>query len=283
MSAPLSSRLLFLPRELPKYIASAYKTKFEAQEKKENIIIRLSLKVYRFFLLIKELLIAILRPTSRNEIRSNIKRLKTDFDRVNERLKKDTSQKDLCVYFVGSHDNPSGAILGNHLYYYHHYKIKEFEKHYSVAAKVIQNSKEIFAFLNHLKAKYPNRKIKVVDIVSHGSPSCLFLGSSKYRINDVKYNQFNACDKDADIILDACSTAKGAHNLAETIARENPQKNVFGCSSGLFFSKPLINKITKKVENVIHGFALLKAYTSKKYTYPMQQSKWDLSALFNWA
>ncbi|NGX52195.1 MAG: hypothetical protein KR126chlam5_00490 [Candidatus Anoxychlamydiales bacterium] len=270
MSAPITSRFLMIPREIPKYLATAYSVKYSQIEKNENIFKRSIFKIYRFILLAKEIIFSTISFTSSLEINKNIKRLQKDFDEKNKNLK-DISSKDICVYLVGSVDNPGGAILGNHLYYYHHYKIKNFEKYFDVAAKVIKNNKDITSFLEEIKSKYPTRNIKVMDIVCHGCNDRMFLGDSfEYKISDVKNDEFKAMSQDGAIILDACSTAQETSSqlsIARQIAKKNPFLRIFAPKYPLFFSKPLINKTTKRIENVVHGFAIFKAFTCETFRY----------------
>lgn len=100
----------------------------------------------------------------------NIKRLDLDFDKLNNQLTQ--TKREICAYFVSSKDH-NGAILGDHVYYYHHYKIGRLEKHFDVSAKVVRTTEEMFKHLNDLKATYPDRPIKVVDIVAHSSPESI--------------------------------------------------------------------------------------------------------------
>jgi len=255
-----------IPRELPSYLSVAYSLRFKDSDKQENFFKRIFEVVSQFFQLVKELITY--RPNWYS-FDHNIKKLDSDFDGINKRLNE--SDKPICAYFVSSNDR-NGAIIGDPLYYYHHYKIQKFQKHFDVAAKVVRSTKEMFDQLGQLKTKYPNREIKVVDIVSHGGPSMIDINvgeqfNSTYRNENVKENEFESCAQDAVIILDACSTAVGNNSIAENIAKKNRGKTVMAPGTPLFFSKPVFvkkeNEVT--VKNVVHGFAVVNAYTSKKF------------------
>ncbi|MEI8366602.1 MAG: hypothetical protein WCF65_09330, partial [Parachlamydiaceae bacterium] len=201
----------------------------------------------------------------------NVQRLDADFDRLNSEL--DKTKRAICAYFVSSED-VNGAILGDHLYYYHNYKIDKFRNHYDVSAKVVRSTKEMFDHLNHLKVTYPDRPIKVVDIVAHGSPECILINYHSpeetveaYQRQHVGDNEFSACAPDAAIILDACSTGIGSGSIAQVIAEKNPGKKVFAPGASLFFSKPIFSKQgnTTTITHVTHGFAVVNAYTSREF------------------
>ncbi|NGX33887.1 MAG: hypothetical protein K1060chlam1_00229 [Candidatus Anoxychlamydiales bacterium] len=264
----MSSCNLMIPREIPKYLATAYGLKYNEIEKNENFLKRSILKIYRLFLVTKEILNSIVFPTSKATIDNNINKLQLDFQKKNRNLS-DISNKDICVYIVGSYDNAGGAILGNHLYYYHHYKIENFEKYFDVVAKVVSNNKDIAEFLNEIKNKYPSRNIKVMDIVCHGNGQTMHLGETQdYMVSSVKEAEYKGISKDGTIIIDACSTASlGSKSIASEIAKKNPSITVFAPATSLFFSKPLINPTTKKVENVFHGPGILRAQVCKKFKY----------------
>lgn len=266
--APISSRLFMILREMPSYLSTAYSLRYKDIKPESGIFAPLKGKINRYRQLIREVL---QMGGSQAIFNRNIERLDADFDRFNSELNK--TKRAICAYFVSSEDT-NGAILGNHLYYYHHYKIEKFKKHFDVSAKVVRSTKEMFDHLNYLKATYPDRPIKVVDIVAHGSPNSIVINhhspeghvDSYERVN-VDNNQFQACAPDAAIILDACSTGAGDKSIAQVIAEKNPGKRVLAPGAPLFFSKPVFttqNRVAK-VDHVTHGFAIVNAYTSRDF------------------
>ena len=76
-----------------------------------------------------------------------------------------------------------------------------------------------------------------------------------------------SCAKDAVIIFDACSVGE-KESVAEETAKINIGVTVFAPERSLCFSKPIF-KISQKVglilDHMVHGFALVNAYTSKKF------------------
>lgn len=267
--APLYDRLFMILRELPDYLSTARALRFTEVHENENVF----RKCYRFFnehiQLIKEIFSYRPNHYEPDPFASNIRKLDADFEKNNQLIGRET--KPICAYFVSSHDE-NGAILGDHLYYYHHYKMKNFAKHYSVAAKVIRTSDEMFQFLRQLKEQNPNREIKVVDLVCHGDPSTLAVkkvNGQFYKKSDLKEDEFKHCARDAAIILDACSVGKGNMSIANEIAKKNPGKRVIAPGASLFFSKPIISKQNGQsfVEHVVHGFAIFNAYTSRQFKY----------------
>ncbi|HEV8051404.1 MAG TPA: hypothetical protein VGP47_02840 [Parachlamydiaceae bacterium] len=266
--SPFSSRLFMILREFPSYLATAYSLRFKDIKPENGIFSHLKGNISRYAQLIKEIL---QMESNQTIFQRNVQRLDVDFDRLNNEL--DITTKPICAYFVSSEDH-NGAILGDHLYYYHHYKIDNFKKHFDVSAKVVRSTKEMFDHLNHLKASYPNRPIQVVDIVAHGSPQRIFINHSSSKMDVGSYgpehigdNEFNACAPDAAIILDACSTGAGRNSIAKVIAEKNPGKRVLAPGVSLFFSKPILSKQgdVTKVSHVTHGFAVVNAYTSKEF------------------
>ena len=274
VSAPLSSSLLMIERELPGYLSTARSLKF-ATDPSHNIFQRIASVVSQTFQTAKELLAYRPRLT---DFAKNIQKLDGDFAKINERIKE--NNKPICAYFVSCYDS-NGAILGDQLYYYHHYKIKGFEEHYAVAPKVVRSTSDMYAFLSQLKNEYPNREIKVVDVVAHGSQSTICIPTNPdspeehLDFTKIKANEFSACAKDAVIILDACSTAQDSNNIARTIAKQNPGKTVLAPGRSLYFSKPAIKQSAEgpRVDHVTHGFAILNAYSNKKYQYTTPLAK----------
>lgn len=208
---------------------------------------------------------------SESAFKRNIDRLDSDFAKLNNELTK--TKRAICAYFVSAQDY-NGAILGDPVYYYHHFKIGRFEKHFDVSAKVVRTTEEMFKHLNDLKTAYPDRPIKIVDIVAHGSSQLIDINLPNQNNQEVSYsndhvrkNEFNACASDADIILDACSTGVGDNSIAKLIAEQNPGKRVFAPGAPLFFSKPVFKSQNgmAKVDHVTHGFAIVNAYTSREF------------------
>jgi hypothetical protein len=258
-SAPFFSRFFMMLREMPSYLSTAKDLRFKYKTDGKNIF-------QQYWTVIKEI---IFYRLDYKDFYTNIEKLDNDFLEKNNAI--GNNGKPLCAYFVSSYDQ-NGAILGNRLYYYHHYKIKNFEKHYAVAAKVVRTTGEMFQFLNQIKKSYPNREIKVIDIVSHGSKNTLCVKKENgnfYTCSDVQENEFHDCAKDATIILDACSVGKGSQSIAEKIAKMNPGKTIIAPGVNLYFSKPIITKNHghPTIDHVVHGFALVNAFTAKKFKY----------------
>lgn len=257
--ASFFSRFFMMLREIPFYLSTARALRFKADTEGKNIF-------QQYKTLIKEILGYC--PSQKN-FQKNIDRLDKEFSKMTDSVAENT--KPICAYFVSSHDH-NGAILGDHLYYYHHYKIHNFEKQYAVAAKIIKTPGEEFQFLKQLKEKYPHRPVQLIDVVSHGDPDqiCIPRGNGKfYTCADVKKDEFKDCAKDACIILDACSTGEGARSIAEKIAKMNPGKTVIAPGTELFFSKPIICEKNGKpfVQDVVHGLAIADAFSAKKFKY----------------
>ena len=268
MTAPLSSRLFMIPIELPSYLSTAYALRFKEVDNQGNFIQRIVQVVRQTWQLIHELLN--FKPNLLT-FRHNAEKLETDFQSLNEKVK--DSNKPICAYFVSSTDH-NGSILGNHLYYYHHYKIRKFERHYAVVAKVVKTTEEMFQFLHQVKEEYKDRPIKVVDIVAHGDNKSISITKEThtgrcYSNVHVQENEFRDCAPDAAIILDACSVGQGNKSIAETIAQKNPGKKVFAPGTSLFFSKPIIYEKDRQpsLEHVVHGFAIVRAYTSRTFRF----------------
>ena len=267
-SAPLSSRLFMMVREMPGYLSTAYALRFKNITEESGRFDRFRGKLRRYKQLISELLR--MRGFPSIFIR-NAERLTADFEKINGEVEK--TQRAICAYFVSSKDT-NGAILGNHLVYYHHYKIAKFQKHFDVSAKVVHNTTEMFTHLRMLRETYPERPIKVVDIVSHGSSQSIVINSKTsttedYTRDSVENDEFNACAPDATIILDACSTGAGRESIAREIAQRNHGKRVFAPAAPLFFSRPSFKerKGAVEVDHITHGFAVVNAFTSRRFLF----------------
>jgi hypothetical protein len=267
--APLSSRLFMIPRELPSYLSTAYSMRYKDVPAEGNLLYRIGAVVWRCLTLLKELLV---HSPSYYVFHETRQKLEQDFALMNQQLA--AGSKPLCAYFVSSRDN-NGAILGNQLYYYHHYKIKQLQNHYDVAAAVVTSIDDLKQKLEQFKALAPQRVVKMVDIVCHGNSKSLDLGSRGYEVglegevSTVQANDFAACAEDAVIVLDACSTAMGQGSIAETIAKENKGKTVIAPEGPLYFSKPVfeVEQDGVKLAHLVHGFAIVKAYTAKQFRY----------------
>ena len=267
-SAPLTSSLFMLAREMPDYLSTAYKLRFSNITEESGWWDQLCGKLSRYKQLISEVL---QMGGYQGLFRRNAQRLTTDFATLNREVAK--TNRAICAYFVSSNDT-NGAILGNHLVYYHHYKIGNLQKHFDVSAKVVHSTAEMFAHLRHLKETYPTRPIRVVDIVAHGNSQNIIINSETsdsgdYSRDSVQENGFRDCAPDAAIILDACSTGDGRNSIAKEIALKNRGKRVFAPASSLFFSKPSFKSregITE-VDHVTHGLAYVNAYTSRQFHY----------------
>ena len=268
-SAPLASSLFMMVREMPEFLATAYALRFPDVQEEAGRFDRLRGKFRRYKVLISGLL-----RTRRSQriFRLNAERLTEDFDRMNTAMA--TTTRAICAYFVSGKDT-NGAILGNHLVYYHHYKIAKFQKHFDVSAKVVQNTAEMFAHLRWLKETYPTRPIKVVDMVSHGYSNVIAITceggeENEYSKEVVEDDQFAPCAPDAAIIIDACSTGAGPESIARKIAQKNPGKRVFAPASLLYFSRPSFRKRdgATTVDHVTHGFAIVNAHTSRQFHFP---------------
>jgi hypothetical protein len=266
--APLSSSLFMMEREMPSYLSTAHSIRYPS-ESEQSSIAKTWNTIQSYFSLIKELITY--RPRA-SDFKTNILKLNADFQKINQKIAQ--NDKPICAYFVSTSDH-NGAILGDQLYYYHHYKIQNFEQHYAVAPKMVTTQAEIKDFLRGLKERYPNRQIKVVDIVSHGYKSILGVSPSasnpKGNVDpsNLQERLFEHCAEDATIILDACSTGEGNHNIADEIARSNPKKTVLAPGHSLYFSKPVISTEngSPKIDHVVHGFALVNAYSFKKFRH----------------
>jgi hypothetical protein len=266
--APLSSRLLMIPRELPSYLSTAYRLRFPENHK--NIFIKIFMVIRNFLQLIKELLTN--RP-SEEMFNKNIERLDSDFQKIRNRV--NNSTKPICAYFVAPYDE-SGAILGDRVYYYYHYKIKNLEKTYSVIPFLADSAQDMFEHLKDLKQQYPDREIQLVDFTSHGWAKGLYIpdkiledqeSGPTYDVTTIEENQFKDCAKDATIILDACSTGEGSDSIAEELAKKNRGKTFFAPKTKLFFSKPVITEKNGKpsIAHVVHGYALFNAFTAGRF------------------
>lgn len=227
-TAPLSSSLFMMERELPSYLSTAYSLTYndKTENQGKNTLEKICTTIKNYFSLIRNLIHYRPRESDFTEVAEC---LDDNFQKINEKISK--NNKPICAYFVSSYDE-NGAILGKQLYYYHHYKIRNFEKDYAVAAKVVHTQAEMKEFLKELKTKYPDREIKVVDIVAHGFKSTIAIYNPSKESekegfitpSNMQNVEFNDCARDATIILDACSTGTGHHNIADEIARKNPVK-----------------------------------------------------------
>jgi len=265
--APLSSSFLMLPRELPSYLNVAYSLRYAKEPNDGNCIARIFRVVQRVFALIREIITY--RP-SETSFQTNRKKLQTDFETIEKTLSSECS-KSICVYFVSAYDS-NGAILGDHLYYYHHYKITSLQKDFAVAPKLVASQEEMKTFMRDIKEKYPKKQIQFVDIVSHGDNSTLYVcdpnrSSGPITKSNLQENLFEDVAPDATILLDACSTGIGKNSIADEIAKRAPGRTILAPGTGMFFSKPVVSYRGNipKVVSAVHGFAVFIAYTCRAF------------------
>ena len=109
------------------YLTVAYSLRYADMANEGNYFTRTFNVVQRIFSLIKELISY--RPCY-EDFQQNKEKLQRDFTAIHQAV--EANQKPICIYFVSAHDH-NGAILGNQLYYYHHYKIQNLQKHFAVA------------------------------------------------------------------------------------------------------------------------------------------------------
>ena len=268
--ATLSDTLFMIPRELPTYLKVAYSIRYKDEPNTGNYLERIIRVVQRTFTLIKELIAY--RPQHLDFYR-NREQLNTDFEKINNTLLK--NEKPLCVYFVSAHDD-NGAILGNHLYYYHHYKIQGLQKHFAVAPKIVSSQNEMKDFIISVRNDHPDKEIKFVDVVTHGGKSSLEIGTgyqTSITPKRLRKDLFSDCADDATILLDACATGLGDRNIADEIARATPGRTILAAGPSMYFSKPVIQvrKNQPRVVSAVHGFAIFNAYTCKSFSYKTGQ------------
>lgn len=263
-----SNNLFMIPKEIPAYLGVAYSLRYKDEPNSGNCLTRIAHIVQRTFSLIKEVVTQ--GGNFKTTLSRNKQKLERDFEVINKTVL--GSQKPLCIYFVSGFDH-SGAVLGNHVYYYHHYKIQGLQKHFAVAPKVVCSQDEMKEFMSCTRAQYPDREIKFVDIVTHGSKSSLAIheGDGQESINPdiLKEDLFADCANDATILLDACITGLGDRNIADEIARKTPGRTILAAGTSMFFSKPVIDLSGKepKVVSAVHGPAIFYPYECKSFSY----------------
>lgn len=258
--------LLLLPRELPSYLRVAYSLRYAGEPPEGNQFTRVYHTTKKVFSLIKEILFY--RP-SFIDFQENREKLQKDFKEITSTLTRNT--KPICIYFVSANDH-NGAILGNHLYYYHHYKIQNLQKYFSVAPKLVSSQDEMKAFMREIKELYPEKEIQFVDIVSHGSKSGLLIHPQYRKLltpDELRDDLFEDVSLKGTILLDACITGLGDRNIADEIARKTPGRTILAPGPSMFFSKPVvqIKNHLPKVVSAVHGFAIFRAYTCKVFSY----------------
>lgn len=261
--ASFSNTFLMYPREIPTYLKTAYSIRYKNELNEGNCIQRICHAVQRFFVLVREILYYPRNPAVFEQTRQTLER---DFEVIHQNLAED---KPLCVYFVRPFDY-NGAILGNAVYYYHHYKIQGLQKDFAVAPKLVSTQQEMIDFMRQLKEARPNQDIRFVDVVSHGGKSSLGQeGLGRISPEEIRDDLFSECAPDATILLDACTTGLGDRNIADEMARKNPGKTILAPGPSLFFSKPVIqrNGGVPSVVSAVHGFAIFNAYTCKTFRY----------------
>lgn len=264
--ASLSNTLLMIPRELPSYLKAAYSLRYADKPNNGNCILRACRAAQRALSLIIELIFY--RP-SYAAFQRNREKLQKDFADLNQAVA--DNQKPICVYFVSARDH-NGAILGNQLYYYHHYKIRNLQKEFAVAPQLVSSQDEIKAFMQSVRQRHPDRAIQFVDVVSHGGQSYLSIhrpGESEITVEELREDLFSDCAPNATILLDACKTGLGDENIANEIARKTPGRTVLAPGRSLYFSKP-VSRVSDRIPRVVaavHGFAIFNAYTCKSFSY----------------
>ena len=269
--ATLSNTLLMMPRELPSYLQVAYSFRYSNDPTVGNYFSRIFQIVQRTFALIKEILYY---RSRREDFETNKGKLQRDFEVITQKVSE--NQKPLCIYFVSSHDS-NGAILGNHLYYYHHYKIQELQKHFAVAPKLVSSQDEMKGFMASVRQKHADREIKFVDVVCHGLKSTLDIhpqDEPPITAQNLQEDLFSETASDATILLDACLTGLGDRNIADEIARKTPGRKILAPGPGLYFSKPVIRMTNNlpRVISAVHGLAFFKAYECKAFSYPQKMA-----------
>ncbi|NDE82032.1 MAG: hypothetical protein EB051_00225 [Chlamydiia bacterium] len=264
----LSNNLFMIPREIPAYLRVAYSLRYKDEPNSGNCPTRIAHVVQRTFSLIKEVITQ--GGDFKGTLLRNKEKLQRDFEVINQTVS--GSQKPLCIYLVSGFDD-SGAVLGNHVYYYHHYKIQGLQQHFSVAPKVVCSQDEMKEFMSCTRAQYPGREIKFVDIVTHGSKSSLAIqkddGQDSITPNILKEDLFADCADDATILLDACITGLGNRNIADEIARKTPGRKILAAGPSMFFSKPVIDLSGNepRVVSAVHGPAIFYPYECKSFSY----------------
>ncbi len=279
-AAPLSSSLFMMFREMPDYISVARSVKYKNTPVETNLFKRIWQIFCQYLGAISDILT--LRFTQEIHDR-NYSKLDKDFTLINQIPNDD--KKPICVYFVSGYD-PHGALIGNAAYYYHHYKIQNFQKYYNVQAYIINSGEELENRLKEIGEKSP-RGVKLVDIVCHGAEDqgkrIVVLGRESkpnseggdtlhfYASLEIHFPR-NCRAEDAAIIFDACSAGKDG-GVAEQTAAINPGVAVFAPGRSLCFSKPVFKANPEKepiVDHVVHGFALINAYTNKQFQVTSQ-------------
>jgi hypothetical protein len=254
-----------IPRELPDYLKVAYSLRYAQETHESNHLTQVYHVTKKVFSLIKEILFY--RP-SPFDFHQNRKKLQKDFKEITNTLTRNTKQ--ICIYFVSANDH-NGAILGNHLYYYHHYKIQNLQKYFLVAPKLVSSQNEMKSFMKEIKEQYPKKKIEFVDVVSHGLQSGIIIHPQGELLTPetIREDLFEDVSPEGTILIDACMTGLGDNNIADEIARRTPGRTILAPGPSMFFSKPIIRfeNHLPKVVSAVHGFAILRAYTCKVFSY----------------
>lgn len=261
-----------IPRELPNYLNVACSLYYTNEPESQNSVVRICCAVQRIFSIIKMLIFC--RETQLS-LSLNRFSLTQEFNELNQGIA--GNQKPICIYFVSNYDN-TGAILGKALRFYHHYKIKNLQKHFSVAAQVVSSQDDMKTFMKDIKQLYPQKEIKFIDIVSHGGKSslkiCSAQGEQGITAEELREDLFSDSASDATILLDACLTGLGDRNIADEIARKTPGRTVLAPGPSMYFSKPVIQTCDgiPRIVSVVHGFAIFNAYTCKSFSYPEKRT-----------
>ena len=255
-----------IPREIPGYLEVAYSLRYSDVDHEESCLGRIWQAVQRVFSLIQEIICY--QPLSYDFLKNRV-RLEKDFGEIVQTVV--DNEKPLCMYFVSAQDH-NGAILGDSLYYYHHYKIQNLQKHFAVAPKVVASQDQMKEFMREIKQQYPQREIKFVDVVCHGRKSSLLIrssGQAHITPDQLREDLFEDSAPDATILLDACTSGLGDRNIADEIARKTPGRTILAPAPSMYFSKPIIQteNDTPRVVSAVHGFAIFNAYTCKSFSY----------------
>jgi hypothetical protein len=253
----------------------ARKILFPHPPERENYI----QKIVRFIKEYFEVIQRVLSRFSPEMSQRVIAQMERDFVEIRKQAKQPT--RPICVYLVAPYDK-TGAILGEHAYFYDRYKIERLEKEgYSVVPYLANSMQEVFNnLLPSIQANYPARSIDLLNFSSHGTRSSLYVAAAPFAAGSqeadvftcshVQPEQFGALSPNASIILDACSTGKGENSIAEAMAKNNPGKTVFAAERSFFFSKPVFSRSGQKrsLTHLLYGPAFFSAYQAKKFYFP---------------
>lgn len=176
-------------------------------------------------------------------IRENFKQKFNDKQAGNHPGINSLSKQAICVYFL-SHSDCNGAHFSHNTCHIYEAHIAKYRTQFYVVVQVVQSSQEIFEYLGNLRTLHSERTIKVCHIVSHGNSS----GAELYNENGKKHHfgvdsevkhLTQLCETGGSIVLEWCDAGKptkGNLNVMTTIAKLNPNINVFGSDRDIFSS-----------------------------------------------